>query len=316
MVKQVLISTTATSGQRRASTPPPKKNRTIVIGLDTMSQLHAVNDINLLVNVKVNPVGIDVQGVGNVHCDTYGTLRFTMEATDGSVVLCNIRGVLYIPGLPHNALCYTAMTANRRFLTADDKHAYATTMFDDAKIIHMKTKDRLILVKANIIRDKKLYHELRKGLEPCSFLNFKEILIEEATCMVSRFAGKSVSYAYAHSVLGHPSKRIMDKIRTRKLLRDFSFAECDDTHERCLPCGIKNARRPDRKTKGNIETAAGAVVYSDLETVSVETYWGGKYAVLFVDSYSRFAVVYILKRKRHVVDALKLYLNVGRVVSR
>jgi hypothetical protein len=117
-----------------------------------------------------------------------------------------------------------------------------------------------------------------------------------------------VSYSYAHSVLGHPGRRVMKKMEKLKLVGNLNWS-WEDSDKPCIPCELSNSRRPDRTMRGHVAEAKGAVVYADIQTVTAPTFWGAKYAVMFVDSYSRFARVYILKRKSDVDDALESYIS-------
>jgi hypothetical protein len=98
--------------------------------------------------------------------------------------------------------------------------------------------------------------------------------------------------------------------RQMKLLSNLSVGlELDSTlTESCIVCVQTKAHRATFSASDHIATRPGELVHTDESAIGIPTINGGhKYYVSFTDDYSRFTVIYLLKRKDEGFDAFKQF---------
>ena len=121
---------------------------------------------------------------------------------------------------------------------------------------------------------------------------------------------KMVSIGLAHRRLGHLHKVGVKK--TQALVTGMSIDpkedESDpDVHEVCDACAMGKAHRlPFPKVASRREDQVMGLIHSDLSgKLRVKTRNGYRYYMTFVDDYSRYCVVRLLKKKSDAKDAVK-----------
>ena len=82
-----------------------------------------------------------------------------------------------------------------------------------------------------------------------------------------------------------------------------------DGDDECDVCNTQKARRsPICKTVGTRASKPLEIVHVDISPEPIESVDGFRYALAFVDSFSRLGAVYLLKSKDEVGPKLELFL--------
>ena len=107
-----------------------------------------------------------------------------------------------------------------------------------------------------------------------------------------------------HERLGHNNK-----IDIRKLSKQTDSLKFLDRDDECDVCNTEKARRsPICKTVGTRASKPLEIVHVDISPEPIESVDRFKYALAFVDSFSRLGAVYLLKSKDEVAPKLELFL--------
>ena len=97
--------------------------------------------------------------------------------------------------------------------------------------------------------------------------------------------------------------------RINNLVDGLKWNNEDDLAE-CYPCAIGKGKQNNPSASTRVFTRRGELVVTDIEgPIGVEAFGGFQYAVHFTDMYSRFSVVYFLRKKSDVGAAFQRYLN-------
>jgi hypothetical protein len=129
-------------------------------------------------------------------------------------------------------------------------------------------------------------------------------------------AMQSHSITRWHERLGHNNKQ--DVGRLERAVEGMQVTPGDNNKDVCVPCAKQKAKRaPTPKTWGTRATDPMDIVHMDiLGPLHVESVDGYRYAVGFIDSYSRYATVYLVKTKDECFAKLQLYVaDVGCLES-
>ena len=280
----------------------------ILLGFDSLSQVNAVADVALLHDVINHVVGMQVNGVGAQRATQSGTLIYVLCCTDGQEIDVKVRGVYVLPHLPLIALCAADLVQSALVKSVKLSAGGSKIIIFDGREIKVKFEDSMFFLKAKIVRpgDTALLASVTK------FERRAQIEIGpsgESYCFVaSRDVDVEVSYHYAHSLLGHPGRSVMNKARRRGLIKNLIWS-MEGSELPCIPCEIANSRRPDRAHKGHMATRRGEVFFVDILAVSIPTFWGGNYGCCFIDSATRLAIPDIVARKSHVDDGVSGQLD-------
>ena len=119
-----------------------------------------------------------------------------------------------------------------------------------------------------------------------------------------------VSVGQAHEMLGHLNiKTLKEMVEKRNIGFQVSMESSDDSPcEVCIAAKLTRCRIP--KTSKNIYSKVGELIYSDVwgpaQTLSFDKCC---YFVTFIDAYSGYVVVVLLKHKSGVFNAMKSYVE-------
>lgn len=116
-------------------------------------------------------------------------------------------------------------------------------------------------------------------------------------------SSSSISGDTWHARLGHINSDCMKRMMTLNLIPKI----CVNPSSRCEICvQAKFTRKPFKSV--NRSTSALQLVHSDVcDSNRIPTRGGNKYFVTFIDDYSKFCYVYLLKTKDEVLDKFKIY---------
>ena len=145
--------------------------------------------------------------------------------------------------------------------------------------------------------------------------NTSERLLSRLSHGVSFASGKRsptapVDINYAHMLLAHPGEKKMRAIKRHNLVAGLDWG--DGEINTCYPCALgKSKRNPTSNTKSEtVYTKRGQLIVTDVEgPIATSSFSGNQFAVHFTDCYSRFSVVYFLKKKNEVGKAFERYLK-------
>jgi histone deacetylase 1/2 len=104
-----------------------------------------------------------------------------------------------------------------------------------------------------------------------------------------------------HRCLGHPSSVVVHQV-----LRDnkISFSEFNKEHV-CDACQIAKSHQLPYPKSTSVSTSPLELVFSDVWGPASESFGRYKYYVSFIDDYSKFTWVYLLKRKSEVFQKFR-----------
>ncbi|GJT71404.1 retrotransposon protein, putative, ty1-copia subclass [Tanacetum coccineum] len=109
-----------------------------------------------------------------------------------------------------------------------------------------------------------------------------------------------------HCRLGHINKKRMDMLQRDGLLQPTH----DESHKKCKYCiSGKMARKPFLHPVKRAKDLLGLIhtyVYGPFRTMSKE---GANYFITFIDDFSRYGIVYLMKHKHKVFETFKVFQN-------
>jgi hypothetical protein len=127
-----------------------------------------------------------------------------------------------------------------------------------------------------------------------------------SSCSSSRVALSSVTASANlwHRRLGHPSSSIVESVvRSNNL----ACAPHPSSSLVCDPCQCDKVHQLPFNNSTHVTTSPLELVHSDVWEPAVSSVGGFKYYVSFLDDFSRFTWIYLLKRKYDVEKAFHLF---------
>ena len=108
-----------------------------------------------------------------------------------------------------------------------------------------------------------------------------------------------------HKRLGHVSKEQLKILVKNEILLNLNFADLDI----CLDC-IKGKQTKHTKKGATRSTQLLEIIHTDIcGPFDVPSLGGEKYFITFIDDFSRYGFIYLLKEKSQAADTLKVYVN-------
>jgi len=194
---------------------------------------------------------------------------------------CNLKEVIYIPELSKNLLSVSKITDSG-----------AEVHFTKEEVI-VKVKDKVIL------RGKKL----KSGLYQVKM----ELKNEEETHLIEKNGSKIEIW---HRKLGHLGDEALKKLLKITEGIDLSLMEINDNKRLCKACvEAKHARSKFENTRTKA-TRPLQLIHTDLCGPFDPITWdGNKYFITFLDDYTHYTMVYLLKSKAEAADKIKEYVS-------
>jgi transposase InsO family protein len=255
--------------------------------LDSGATSHMCTSRESMFNCKAANNVVRLADNNKVIASLKGKVRIFMRVggTTKAVTLCD---VLYIPELKRNlvsvrALCATGCTVNFKGKTAiiksqgNKKIAYAV---EDGKLFKLDgTADKLI-----------------------GGANALSVEREEPRALKKR-----KMLALWHQRLGHVSQSGLLRLKRSNGVIGIDFDEREDL-DFCQGCIEGKAHKvPFPKQSGSRATDVLRLVHSDVCDMHARTVNGERYFVSFIDDFSRFATIYIIKTKDEVLNCFKKF---------
>ena len=227
---------------------------------------------------------LDTNINGNVGCANgsnskivgKGKVTFKVQTSDGRLITIELKDTLFVPTYTANLVSVSKLTRNK-----------ADVMFDDVcpRIILPDSSEILLQNQRDLF---KMKIELAN-----------EHSVENVAMVVS-------DIEIWHKRLGHNNFDDIKKLEN--LTEGVKFSQ--KKHNNCVDCQTEKAKRKAiPKVWGTRATEKLEIVHTDIlgpiDTISVDNF---KYAIGFIDSYTRFSAVYLLKNKSDSTQMLKQFI--------
>ena len=209
-----------------------------------------------------------------------GDVKLYLSSPDGTRSACIVRNVLHVPELRYQLLSVSAMA----------KHG-VRVQFDQSRALLIRSSDSKVVATGTF----------RKGLYTldCSTI--------PATSETSHIALVAPLHTW-HERLAHVSKSGIESMVARGVVRGVQIAP-ETTPVECTGCVLgKSHRTAIPKVSQSRATKPLQLVHSDVSgPVETESMGGSRYFVSFIDDYSKWTVVYTMRRKSEVLHFFKIF---------
>jgi hypothetical protein len=262
---------------RRRSMPP--MGRWILIG--TGATYHITGELNNL-SMRDTYKGYDKVNTANVQGMTISHIGQSIVHNHARNF--HLHNVLYVPNASKNLLSIHRFTYDNR--------------------VFIEFHPFFFLIKDQVT--KKIIHRGRcvGGLYPLISS------LESTSSQKHAFVATTPSQSRWHSRLGHPSFVIVRHIVSKNKLPCIR----DSSHELvCDPCQQAKSDQLPYPISTSVSTAPLQLVFSDVWGPAPTSVGHHDYYVSFIDGYSNFTWIYLLKKKS---DALAAFVNFQKLVER
>jgi len=194
---------------------------------------------------------------------------------------CNLKEVIYIPELNKNLLSVNKITNSGGEVLFTENNVIVS--FNNKEILKgKKLKNGLYQIKMELEDEEEAY------------------LTEEKESKVDLW----------HRKLGHPGNDSFKKLLEISDGIDLSLTEVKDNKRMCKICAkAKHARTKFDNTRTKA-TRSLQILHTDLCGPFDPTTWdGNKYFITFLDDYTHYTMVYLLKSKAEAVNKIKEYVS-------
>ena len=207
-----------------------------------------------------------------------GTVRCWMADNTGQSCLLELKDAYWVPSYARNLVSVKRLSDKGAMIKFNDD---PLIKMPDGTLVPMMTKDELYSL---------MVHPIETG----------------------SLAMMSHSVKHWHQVMGHNNWNDVGKLQH---VTDGMKISGSQKGANCNVCSTEKAKRaPVPKTWGTRAKTRLAIVHTDvLGPIQQESHEGFRYAVGFIDSYSRFGAVYPMKSKDEVAAKLQEFIiNVGK----
>ena len=207
-----------------------------------------------------------------------GTVRCFVTDNTGRSCLLELKDAFWVPTYARNLVSVKRLTDKGAMIQFNDD---PTIKMPNGTVVPMMTNDELFSVMAQPVETGSL-------------------------------AMMSHSIKHWHRVMGHNNWHDVAKLQQKVMGMNIS---CSEKKTNCNICCTEKAKRASiPKTWGTRAKTKLAIVHTDvLGPIQQESHEGFRYAVGFIDSYSRFGAVYPMKSKNEVTAKLQRFIiDVGR----
>ena len=195
---------------------------------------------------------------------------------------CRIKNVLYVEGLAYRLLSVPQLTRENKKVVFYSDHASIKNSCGDTLATCVKVGQLYVLETGDV-----------------------QLLNEQA--QISNANSDKINGKLWHQRLGHVNQSAMNLMIKYPIVRGFSY---DSSHESsvcevCVQGKISKIPFPD-KDKDNSTSAPLELIHTDVcGRITPASLGGGEYVLTFIDDYSRFCWVYIIRHKSEVFTKFK-----------
>ena len=105
-----------------------------------------------------------------------------------------------------------------------------------------------------------------------------------------------------HKRLGHISKERIDRLIKAEILPSLEHDDLDT----CIDC-VRGKLTKTRKKGANHSQNLLEIIHTDISGPYPTTLCGNRYFITFIDDFSRYGYVYLIKEKPEALDVFKIY---------
>ena len=240
------------------------------------------NDESLLSNIKYfdEPRPVTLGDKRSVMSHGQGKLR--LRALHPNNTFISLEEVLYVPKLMKNLLSVRTMTKQK-----------AEIRFVGDRCLAIKGGQKV---------------EIGKSVNGGLYKLFSPVILSpESEC----FATDDASLSTWHNRFGHLNMKDLSAISKNNLVEGMKTRNDGNDIEDCESCVLgKMHRLPYPKKSEHKSKTILELVHTDLcGPMQVDSVGGSRYLLTFIDDFSRYTVVYLLKRKNEVLDKFKDFVK-------
>ena len=240
--------------------------------VDSGATCHICNDEQMFVELKYfRRSQTVILGDGHqLEATAGGVIELRLVLPDGTTKKCRLDDVLYVPDLTYNLLSVSRMTEAGKEVNFVDNHCLVTDQGE--RVIAFASKKR------------NLY-----------YLNY--VNVEQSSCVCTAEENESVW----HRRFGHLGETYLQQIAREKLVNGFVYdiKQCTKFCESCVKGKFHKSKFPNagrRRAQKPLE-----LVHSDVcGKLNSKSLSGAEYFLTFVDDYTHYTWVYVLKKKHEV----------------
>ena len=109
-----------------------------------------------------------------------------------------------------------------------------------------------------------------------------------------------------HKRLGHISKERLERLVKNGILQNLDFTDLG----LCVDCIKGKQTRHNKRTKATRSTQLLELIHTDVcGPFDTPSFGGEKYFITFIDDFSHYGYIYLLKEKSQAVNAFEIYIN-------
>ena len=207
-----------------------------------------------------------------------GTISF-LSNIDGREVSTNLHKVLYVPDLKNNLISLAVL------LRENYKQVWGGLKVD----IYFRNNRSMLL---------------RGILEPNNLIVCNGVPVEQSEKSLFLLSSAADLQLW-HKRFAHCGQSTL--IKTAKLVSGMEFRNMD--FNMCEACELGKSKAHPHYTSSSKSTAVGDLIVSDIGPMKAATLFGESYYVIFVDDYSHYCCLYLLKTKgaEEVFNAFKAF---------
>ena len=301
-----VLRVNAGSGSRKRKST--KSNSDATFGFDNNANVHYTGDRSILSNYRtINNLTVDGLG-GTAIVTGVGTIRGRSSTSNNGTFDWELHDVLYIEGCESNIISTHVFLEQVddavKFVTLKNGDPYLK--LSDSRKIRLKVRNYICEIDFKLLQSKS-----RRSYSGDIAVRLRQSLASFSPRLYSNNNNVVVDIKYAHVLLGHPNKRKMTYMLKHHLVDGITWKDGDLGP--CYPCELGKSKLNRRDTKSNNNgkySRRGQLVVSDVEgPISTSSFNGNQFAVHFTDMYSRYSVVYMMKKKSEVGGKLLRYID-------
>ncbi len=250
---------------------------------DTGASAHMTFNRHWMRNMTPHRIPIRLADGSMVYSEGIGTVQFSPVVNGQEMALLEFSNVLYVPSLSSNLLSVLYLTMHRAFT------------------IHIE-RDTL-----HFIRDSKILFQACVSASNSAFLLGETIPVQQIASLSST-SPLPIDLSLWHRRLCHHHLAGVKKLLSGNLVTGFRLDSQADPDPVCEACKAGKMHANPFPTSHSRASRPLQLVHSDVHgPVKVATHQGFRYWVSFIDDFSRFKAVYLLKRKSETFAAFKQF---------
>jgi hypothetical protein len=248
--------------------------------LDSGATTHATNDRSIIsdlresdtTHIMVAKNGIESKVLG---C---GTVKLTTLDKDDEPITLILKDVLLVEDLPRNYLSVPQLTKRGHHVSFNPERTFIS--INGEINIPVEKKNQTYMVYGKVERKCEVVYGIRQK--------------------------KKESLELWHKRLGHVPTEVIktmpDSVKGMEITERGNEERC----QTCLVAKMKNASFPDSKSRAE---RPGDLIHSDIMgPITPESYNKNTYAINFIDDYSRFTVIYVMRHKSEALQYFQRFI--------